>query len=267
MRMCSWNARRIGLAAILCAGVAGAQPLLPEPEPELTLDPGAGEVPPPHPVITELFFHGLSRMMGGDTNLDGRRSATGDEFVELINPHDEPIDIGGYQILDGQPNPEYRLTWTFPDLTLEPGDRVVVFNGFRQDEIPGADGTADRAPRMKNPHFGDAWVFSMRVVEPWRAFTNQADFCLLRAPDGTRVEVIAWGRNPEVAMTPPTDAIRSAVVATEPTGSYQRLEPFGPLMPHKDIDDRLYSPGEIPLMAPEKASRENAPGAGGAQGG
>jgi hypothetical protein len=116
---------------------------------------------------------------------------------------------------------------------------------------------------MKNPHFGDAWVFSMRVLEPWRAFTNDADFCLLRAPDGTDVDVISWGRNPEFSMTPPTDVLRSAVVAPEPVGSYQRLEPFGPLMLHKDIDDRYYSPGEIPLMSPEKAASDGGVGAQG----
>ncbi|MFG0275970.1 MAG: lamin tail domain-containing protein, partial [Phycisphaerales bacterium] len=252
-------------AGALCAAGAVAQPLLPEPKPDPVVEPGAGPVPFPHPVITEIFFHGLPRAMGGDANLDGQRSVTGDEFVELVNPHDQPIELGGYQILDGQPNPEWRLTWTFPQMTLAPGERVVVFNGFRQDEIPGADGTTDRAPRMKNPHFGDAWVFSMRVLEPWRAFTNEADFVLLRAPDGVDIDVIAWGANPERAMEPPTDAMRFARVMPEPVGSYQRIDPFGPIMLHKDIDGRTYSPGEIPAPSPENAAGN--PAEDGAQGG
>jgi len=247
-----------GLAA--CFAVAApAQPLRPgadlepEPEPPLELNPGAGVVPPPHPVIMELYFHGLPRAFGGDANLDGQRRVTGDEFVELMNPHDEPINIGGYQILDGQKIARWRMEWTFPDLTLAPGDRVVVFNGFRQDEIPGADGTTDRAPRMKNPHFAGAWVFSMRMIEPWQAWTNGGDFCLLRAPDGTNVDLVAWGRSEE-SIAPPTESIRRAVVPTEPTGSYQRLEPFGPMIRHMDIDQRPYSPGEIPDPEPEAAT-------------
>lgn len=254
------------LATIAAApGEARAQPLLPEAGP--ALDPGAGEVPFPHPALIEVFFGGLPRAIPGDANLDGQRSATGDEFVEIMNPHDRPIDLAGYRIEDGEPNSEWRLVWTFPPFSLAPGERVVVFNGFRNDEIPGDDGVAARPPRMKNPHFGDAWVFSMEVVEPWRAFTNEADYCLLRDPEGRPVDVVAWGRNPERSMEPPADALRTAIVPEGLQGSFQRLEPFGPMILHKDIDGRLFSPGEIPIPSPEKAAGDGRGEDAGAQGG
>ena len=40
----------------------------------------------PHPLITEIFFSVPGS--GGDANGDGQRSPAGDEFIELMNPHD-----------------------------------------------------------------------------------------------------------------------------------------------------------------------------------
>lgn len=56
-------------------------------------------VPYPHPLITEILY-AVPSGVRGDANADGTRDAIGDEFIELVNPHDRPIQLKGYTILD-----------------------------------------------------------------------------------------------------------------------------------------------------------------------
>lgn len=114
-------------------------------------------VPFPHPLITEVLY-AVPTGDEGDADGDGTRSATGDEFVELINPHDSPINLKGYVLTDGKnlrsgkenakpsgrsggtrPNEsparpagddESRIRFVLPDIELKPGEVVVVFNGY-----------------------------------------------------------------------------------------------------------------------------------------
>lgn len=216
-------------------------------------------IPFPHPVITEVLFQIPQPVYGGDANLDGVRNPAGDQFVELMNPHDQPINLKGYTISDGRLNPEWRLTWTFPDFELGPGEVVVVFNGYRQDEIPGPDGDADRAPRGPNKHFGGGWVFSMHVVEGWRTFTHEGDFVLLIAPDGAYIDAVTWGAADAI---PPLDTLRVEYVEASPIGSYQRPGPWKPLMLHTDIDLTHYSPGRVPGVTRRTADDEQEDRAG-----
>jgi hypothetical protein len=60
-------------------------------------------VPFPHPLITEVLFAVPTGETDGDADQSGTRSATGDEFIELINPHTKPINLKGYRLVDGQP--------------------------------------------------------------------------------------------------------------------------------------------------------------------
>lgn len=60
----------------------------------------------PHPLITEVLY-GVPTGDEGDADKDGERSATGDEFVELYNPHDRPIQLKGYTVCDGTPQEAY----------------------------------------------------------------------------------------------------------------------------------------------------------------
>lgn len=52
-----------------------------------------------HPTITEVLYAVPGRAEG-DANKDGKRSSGGDEFVELVNLSDKPIDLKGYKLLD-----------------------------------------------------------------------------------------------------------------------------------------------------------------------
>ncbi len=53
----------------------------------------------PHPLITEVLA-AVPSGARGDANGDGNRDAVGDEFIELVNPHDKPIQLKGYMLVD-----------------------------------------------------------------------------------------------------------------------------------------------------------------------
>ncbi|HJW47253.1 MAG TPA: hypothetical protein VJ484_12305, partial [Lysobacter sp.] len=54
-------------------------------------------VPYPNPLITEVHYNVRG---DGDAARDGQRDAVGDEFIELINPHDKPIRLRGFTLID-----------------------------------------------------------------------------------------------------------------------------------------------------------------------
>lgn len=47
-----------------------------------------------------------------------------DDWVEVMNNSEDPISIGGYFLSDNHGN---RTRYTFPDMTLDPGDYVIVW--------------------------------------------------------------------------------------------------------------------------------------------
>lgn len=75
----------------------------PHAEKEVEPAPDDAVVSFPHPLITEVLFAVPTGDRDGDADLSGARSATGDEFIELMNPHDKPINLKGYRLVDGQP--------------------------------------------------------------------------------------------------------------------------------------------------------------------
>lgn len=173
--MVAWGA----LAANLAWQVVQGQPAPPEPR-----------VAYPHPLITEILY-AVPAGAVGDANRDGVRSATGDEFVEFVNPHDRPIQLKGYSIEDrGRGASQWRFV--FPSLELAPGEIIVVFNGYLAT-WSGPVGDSDLAPAGKHDDFHGAWVFTSRAKSPQMALANTADHVLLRDPAGQAVHLIVWG--------------------------------------------------------------------------
>lgn len=79
------------------------------------------------------FILDLDSRGDGDANNDGITHQREDQFIELVNWDDDPIDISGWKILmDGS-------VWhTFsPGSALEPGRFLVVFGGGSPAGIPG----------------------------------------------------------------------------------------------------------------------------------
>ena len=170
--------------------------------------PGKELVPAPHPLISEVLF-AVPSGSDGDFNKDGVRSAIGDEFIELVNPHKVAIQLKGYRIAEGQvqtrkgeqreepaqnegndPKDESRLDITLPELLLQPGEVVVIFNGFDAN-IPQPVGT-HKASAEKNELFANAYVFSFEADSKYVALSNTNDMVQLIAPDGTGVQAVSW---------------------------------------------------------------------------
>ena len=258
------------ISAILLAGLA--------PSLALAAPPAASGR---HPLITEVLA-AVPSGKAGDANADGTRDAIGDEFVELINPTDQPINLKGYTLFDSdawnpgaakpdpaapanQPGPKSdkpksdtgraHLTFTFPDLTIRPGQVVVVFNGYKST-LTGSVGDADRAPSGPSDRFHNALVFSMKNESPYAALANESDFVLLVSPDGKPVQCIKWGKPQK---NPPSDC---PLIEEAPTcvGSAQRTSIGGKLACHRDLSGDFkgtnFSPG---LFAPSAADTVAAP--------
>lgn len=197
-------------------------------------------IPYPHPLVTELLY-AVPPGDKGDASADAVRDAVGDEFVELVNPHDKPIQLKGYTITDGTPadaleaaRPEPKrsappppaakpaadgdesekaahkqVRFAFPALELKPGEVVVVFNGLKQ-RLKGPVGDARHAPTSTNESFAGAYVFSMKNDSPYIAFANTADCMILWDPSGKPIEAIHWRHNVRAAKPDPKEQPKPA---------------------------------------------------------
>ena len=205
-----------------------------------------------HPTITEVLF-AVPRQ--GDANQDGARSATGDEFIEIANPHTKPINLKGYSLRDAKRDAkapdgstgarvtENSFRFTFPDLTLQPGEVAVVFNGF-EASIPGPVGTREAAA-SKNPKFHNAYVFSAKAETKYVALANDGDCITLIDPDANPIECVYWGakQQPESAA--------AKLKAPDSSGSIQRPAPGAEFVAHQNLPgpdaDLAFSPGKFTL--------------------
>lgn len=227
-------------------------PPAPQPPPPATpADPAP--VPFPHPLITEVLY---SVPSGPDGDADGnsRRSATGDEFIELVNPHARAINLKGYTLTDGvvpsaakskgkDKKPEPQLRFVFPELVLKPGEVAVVFNGF--ESTPAGPVGDSARPAGRNAHFHNAYVFTMRVKTQFNALANDGDCVLLSDPAGRPVHCVIWGdkdQRPDAAA-PLVDE------APDSRGSVQRESLAGPFLAHRSLSGDLggspFSPGRF----------------------
>jgi len=271
--------------------LAVAQPAPAQPDKPL--------VPFPHPLITEVLY-AVPSGKDGDADQDGKRSATGDEFVELINPHDKPINLKGYVLSDAssqsgdeaagdspkespktnmpypkddtakpanprpgdkptppgggvtnapkkdaspkrsRANSDSRIRFVFPELTLQPGEVVVVFNGHEGHPV-GPVGTTSTAAK-KNERFHQAYVLTMNARNRYVALSNTGDYVLLTDPAGKAVECVRWGdRKPDEGVDPTLD--ETAPISRV---SVQRRGIRGGFVDHTDLDPAAkYSPGKF----------------------
>ena len=107
----------ITLAAALLLGGRGKEAELPAvsaaptatPDPE-DLSRGAGLV-----VISEFMEKNRTILRDEDGDFS--------DWIELWNQSDETVDISGWNISDR----ENQLGWTLPEMSLEPGQRIVIF--------------------------------------------------------------------------------------------------------------------------------------------
>lgn len=244
----------------------------------------------PHPLITEVLYN-VPQGSDGDANGDGSRSANGDEFIELVNPHDKPIDLEGYTITDGvetQLNTTKKggekdaaapadksvkksktvqkpqVEFTFPKLVLQPGEKVLVFNGCKQ-KFAGPHGTTKQAPAAADPTFGGAYVFTMAVESTFVAMNNASDAVQLLAPAHAKgaerktVEVVWWGKPGEAAYDHSAGLCEEV---KEGKGSVHRIGRSKNWASSGDLSGNLkglFSPGAIDLDAVPEAAKDTKP--------
>lgn len=224
----------------------------PATEPASTPPPGPQPlVPSPHPLITEVLF-AVPTGEKGDANGDGKRDVAGDEFIELVNPHAQPIELGGYRLGDRSAGKKDALVFTFPACRVLPGQVVVVFNGHKST-FDGPVGDAGRAPTMPNDRFHQALVFTMNNTKSRVGLANGGDMVVLSAPDGHVVEVVSWGQFDE---KPPASPLAESAPATA-KGSVTRQSLTGPFIAHDGLGVP-FSPGEFPPVSGPRPAKPDA---------
>ncbi len=202
-----------------------------------TGDASSPPVPAPHPLITEVLYNVMPE--GGDASQDGNVSPTGDEFVELYNPHSKSINLEGYRLTDRNLDGRGEFIFTFPKLILKPHQTVVVFNGYQQ-HIPGPVGTAEHSPASTNERFHNAYVFDAKAKAQTTAFANSGDWVLLWAPNGTPIQCVWWGK---LNRTIPQNTLVIEHAPKTRKGSVQRKDLSSPFVVHTEINQKPYSPG------------------------
>jgi len=75
-------------------------------------------------LLINEFYADVATGAVGDANGDGIRSAKEDEFIELVNPTNESVDITGYSIWVSE-----ILRHEFDSTTLAPNSAIVIFGG------------------------------------------------------------------------------------------------------------------------------------------
>ncbi|HLO40939.1 MAG TPA: lamin tail domain-containing protein [Phycisphaerales bacterium] len=208
-------------------------------------------VPPlqyPHPVITEVLY--AVPTSEGDANRDGKRDSAGDEFVELVNPHNRPINLRGYTITDSGEG-KARFRFTFPAVILEPGQVVVVFNGS-DAKLTGPVGDAKLAPTEGHPKFHNALVFNAKTPSSRASFANKSDYALLLAPGGTPLECVHWGGEKK----PPTNCLVVEEAPALTRGSIQRAMPE---IQEPDPSPPATTPAHPTVKPNPKANLKSAP--------
>ncbi len=172
LRLHSSVAPTLLLSLSACASPASDIPADPEPpsKADETIPRAPGVGPGPLPLSAVRINEVVS------SNHAGLQDADGDEvdWIELYNDGLTSVSLEGFGLSD---DPDLPLAWTFPDLTLPPGDFLLVFaSGKGESGPPGelhtpfkvdADGetlllsnpSGGELHRLEVPALGEDWSF------------------------------------------------------------------------------------------------------------
>lgn len=233
-------------------------------------------VPYPHPIITEVLF-AVPTGAAGDANKDGKREVAGDEFVELVNPHERAIQLFGYTLTDSQERGKGQLRFTFPAVELPPGGVVVVFNGINSTWT-GPIGDSKAPPSGPNEKFGNALAFTIRNANSRAAFGNSGDHVLLSAPDNAPVQRVYWSEDGPIKpeepapadepdgppipkpQSPPKPLIEDFAPLVNKTSVHRdSLLSTGRFVSHMESEHEPFSPGVYVIIRPPAAPAAPAP--------
>jgi hypothetical protein len=92
----------------------------------------------PNIAINEILYDPATSVADGDSNGDGSRDASDDEFIEIVNLETSSADISSFTLEDSS-----GTVHTFAaSTTLPAGGSIVVFGGGTPTSIPGLSVTA-----------------------------------------------------------------------------------------------------------------------------
>jgi hypothetical protein len=229
-----------------------SEPATPAAVPAEDIEPGA--VPFPLPIISEILY-AVPSGDAGDANRDGTRQVSGDEFIEIMNPHAKPIQLKGFVITDGSNPAKPQVKFVFPTCELPPKGVAVVFNGH-QSTIAQPLGDERAAPTKPNPKFNNALVFTMRAKGSRNSLSNAGDMVILKGPDGRIVHRVRWGKAPD----PKGSAMLDEAAPTTAKASVARSNHLraGDWRVHTDDHAEAFSPGVGPVES--KPAADPKPG-------
>lgn len=213
-------------------------------------------VPFPHPLITEVLYS-VPTGVDGDANRDGTRNATGDEFIELINPHDKPIQLLGYVLTDESQGDKSKLRFTFPAVELKPGQVALVFNGYGASWT-GPIGDSRAVAKGVSEAFDKAYLFTMRTTSNRAAFNNAGDSVSLIAPNNRPVQHVRWGTSAHSGVASAQGALDEVLPETSKTSAQRSgVRPGDAWRIHNElVPGIIFSPGKYEMdlaqPAPEK---------------
>jgi large repetitive protein len=104
-------------------------------------------------VINEIHYDVLATV-AGDANCDGVGDAQDDEFVELSNRSNHPVQMQAVSLWDNDAFGGTLPVYSFPAFVLGSGETVVVFGG-----LVGTTGTSVWCTNLDGAHIGDARAF------------------------------------------------------------------------------------------------------------
>lgn len=139
--------------------------------------------------------------LAGDANRDGVRSASADEFIELVNSSSSDLDIGGFEVrtIDDE-NPDGVVRHKFESETvIAAGTAIVIFGDAQAATF---DST--------NPVFGDARV--VLASSGGLSLINGGGRIVLRGSDNRTIDEFVYGsaggisgnRNQSITRQPDT---------------------------------------------------------------
>ncbi len=192
-------------------------------------------------VVINEFLADPAAGLAGDANGDGIRSASQDEFVEILNYDSQPVDLTGWSLSDGS-----AVRHVFPSYTeLLPYQYLAVFGGGAPQFAgifwqPATTGALSLNNTNETISLRDANVFLINQIHYGNEGNN--DQSLTRYPEGTSLIFVEHKSLPQssgAAFSPgtgvdgkplvvsPVEPLAAAAVPELPTLLYGLLGALG----------------------------------------
>ncbi len=179
--------------------------------------------PDPAPNAPQLLINEILAdpgVVSGDANCDSVVNSSDDEFVEIVNLTNGPLDLTGVTLSDAA-----AVRFTFPQFVLGPREPVVVFARFQ----PAAAPSSPHCVGVSATRIGDATAFA---TMNGLLLNNTSDTVSLGKPPATM---------PFSSVTYGTEAGNDQSITRSPDGA------LVPLIQHTSAPsaatDRVFSPG------------------------